>query len=223
MKTNKKLSELFSETEELLKIKGAPYYKTKAYKRAAQSLAKLKNDVSSIYEKEGKKDLEKIEGVGKSIAEKIEEYIKKGRIKYIEGLREETAIRQIITKYFETKDVNLAKLKRNARQKKIVYARHTRPAKELLELAGDAKKAKKAIEKVAIWAGSRNLDYTIETATKRWLEIPRLKPKEKVKKAYYRNMPMIYSEKRKKWFVIDDDGTWLEFADTEDKIEWREE
>jgi hypothetical protein len=90
-----------------------------------------------------------------------------------------------------------------------------------LELAGSRKKAVEAIDRVAEWAKSRNLDYTIETVFKKWLELDRLKPKEIVKKPYYHNDPMVWSETRKKWYVISPEGEWLEFAGKEDEIEWK--
>ena len=74
---------------------------------------------------------------------------------------------------------------------------------------------------MAEWAKSRNLDYAIETVFKKWLELDRLKPKEVVKKPYYFNDLMVWSESQKKWYVIDKEGSWLEFAGKEDEIEWR--
>ncbi len=115
----------------------------------------------------------------------------------------------------------MEEIKKNAKKKKIIYSRFTRPAKQLLELAGSVKKAKAAIDKVAEWAKSRDLDYAIETVFKKWLELDKLKPKEIVKKPYYNNNPMIWSETRKKWYVIAPDGEWLEFAGKEKDIEWR--
>ena len=110
----------------------------------------------------------------------------------------------------------------NSHQKrKIIYSRFTHPAKELLELAGSVEKAKEAITTVADWAKSRHLDYSIETVFKKWLELGKLKPKEIIKKPYYDNQPMVWSQTKRKWYVIDDGGEWLEFADKEDKIEWR--
>ena len=82
-------------------------------------------------------------------------------------------------------------------------------------------KAKAAIDKVAEWANSRGLDYAIETVFKKWLELDRLKPKEVVKKPFYRNNPMVWSETKKKWFVVTPEGEWLEFADKESMMEWR--
>jgi hypothetical protein len=83
------------------------------------------------------------------------------------------------------------------------------------------RKAKEAITKVAQWAQSRDLDYAIETVFKKWLELDRLKPKEVVKKPFYKNNPMVWSEAKKKWFVVMPEGDWLEFADKESTIEWR--
>lgn len=218
---NKKLAKIFFETAKLLEIQGTKF-KPRAYRTAALTLENLKTDVGSIYKKEGVKGLEKIPGIGKSIAQKIEEYIKTKKIKYFEELQEKTAIRQIVTHYFETKGVDLNKLKRSARKREIVYSRYTKPAKELLELAGSVEKAKKAIDIVAEWAKSRGLDYAIETVFKKWLELDRLKPKEIVKKPYYDNNPMVWSETKRKWYVITPEGEWLEFAGDEKDIEWRQ-
>jgi len=217
---NKKLAEIFYETAELLDIKGTAF-KPAAYRKAARTLETLQEDVARIYQKDGLKGLDKIPGIGKSIARKIEEYIKKGRIKYSEDLKKETAIRQIVTYYFETKGLSLTEIKHNAKKRKIIYSRYTKPAKQLLELAGSTEKAKRAINKVAEWAKSRDLDYTIETVFKRWLEIDRLKPKEVVKKPYYQENPMVWSQTRRKWYVINKDGSWLEFAGKEKEIEWK--
>lgn len=135
----------------------------------------------------------------------------------------ETDIQEVVNFYFATKGLSLEEVKENAKKKKIIYSRFTRPAKELIELAGSTKKAKQAISIVAEWAKSRNLDYAIETVFKKWLELGRLKPKEVVKKPYFQNQPMVWSAAKKKWFVIDDGGEWLEFAGKENEIEWRTE
>lgn len=220
MTTNKEIANILRNISKLLEINSVPF-KPKAYLKAAQSLENLPEEISVIYKNGGLKALEKIPGVGKSIAAKIAEYLKKKKIKYYEELKQKTAIRQIVTYYFETKGISLEQLKRDSRKQKIIYSRFTKPAKELLELSGSLEKAKEAIQKVATWANSRNLDYAIETVFKKWLELDRLKPKEIVKKPYYRNNPMVWSETRKKWYVINDDGEWLEFAGKSQDIEWR--
>jgi len=217
---NKEIAKILYEIEELLNIKGVAF-KPEAYHKAAKVLENLGKDISEVYQKGGIRELDKIEGVGKSIAKKIEEYLKTKKIKYYQDLKEETAIRQIVTHYFKTKGLKLEQLKKDAKKRKIIYSRFTRPAKQLLELSGSVKKAKEAIDKVAQWAKSRNLDYAIETVFKKWLELDRLKPKEIVKKPFYQGNPMIWSQTKKKWYVIDETGQWLEFAGKESDVEWK--
>ena len=220
MTDNQKIAKIFYQTEEMLKINSVPF-KPRAYKKAAEALENLKEDISAIYKNRGIKGLKEIPGVGESIAKKIEEYLKKGKIKYCEELKEKTAIRVVVTHYFKSKDLSLQELKQNARKRKIIYSRFTKPAKQLLELAGSVEKAKEAIDIVAQWAKSRNLDYAIETVFKKWLELDRLKPKEVVKKPFFDDKPMVWSQTHKKWYVIDDNGEWLEFAGKESDVEWR--
>jgi hypothetical protein len=217
---NKKVAQILYEIGELLDIQGVAY-KPKAYKKAAKVLESLKENISEIYKKEGIKGIKKVPGIGESIAKKVEEYLKNKKIKYHEELKKKSTIRQIITHYFKTKGLSLAELKKNAKRREIVYSRFTKPAKQLLFLAGSVEKAKAAISKVAEWAKSRNLDYAIETVFKKWLELDRLKPKEIVKKPYYKGDSMVWSETKRKWYVIDQSGDWLEFADKESEIEWR--
>ncbi len=136
-------------------------------------------------------------------------------------LQEESGIQQVVNHYFGTKGLSVEQIKTDAKKKKIIYSRFTRPAKQLIELAGSVENAKNAMTKVAEWAQSRGLDYAIETVFKKWLELDRLKPKEVVKKPFYRGDPMVWSEAKKKWFVVTKDGDWLEFADKEKTIEWK--
>jgi hypothetical protein len=216
---NHQAAKILKDIGDLLDIKGVPF-KPAAYRRASLALEKLKQDVKEIYKKEGIKGLKSISGIGENIAQKLGEYLQKGKISYYEKLKRETAIRQIVTHYFKSKGLSLNELKKNARKNQIVYSRFTKPAKQLLELAGGIEKAKKAIDKVANWANSRGLDYAIETVFKKWPELKTLKPKMVVKKPFYEGHPM--RQKDGRWYVVPEDGgDWLEFADEELKIEWK--
>jgi len=220
---NKEIAQIFYEIKKLLDIKGDSLFRIRAYEKAAKTLENFPEDIRKIYKEKKLKGVKEALGVGDKNAKKIEEYIKKGKIKYYEELKEETAIRQIITYFFSTKGISLEQLKYSARKRKIIYSRFTKPAKQLLELAGSIEKAENAIKKVAEWAKSRNLDYAIETVFKKWLELDQLKPKEKIKKPFFRGKPMIWSEAKRKWFVIGSGGEWLEFAGKETEIEWKME
>ncbi len=222
---NEEIAKILYEMADLLDIQGsrskATSFRKYNYQKAAKSLESLKEDIFLIYKESGVGGIRKKLCVGQKIAKKIEEYLKKKKIKDFEELKEETAIQQVITHYFKSKGLSLDQLKENAKKRKIIYSRFTKPAKQLLDLSGSVEQAKIAIDKVASWANSRKLDYAIETVFKKWLELDRLKPKEVVKKPFFRNMPMVWSETRKKWYVIDDSGEWLEFAGKKTDIEWR--
>lgn len=223
---NKKISDIFKEMARLLEIKGESPFRINAYKKSARVLDNLKEDIAIIYKEKGLSGVREL-GIGEKNAKKIEEFIKSaarlghGRVKDFDKLQEETAIRQVVTHFFESKGLGLQELKSNAKKRKIIYSRYTKPAKQLLELAGGIEPAKKAIDKVAAWANSRKLDYTIETVFKKWLELDRLKPKEKITKPFYQGDPMVYNENRKKWYVISKSGEWLLFAGKEKDIEWK--
>jgi len=241
---NKEIAQIFREMAELLDINGEKIVqRINAYRKAAAYLESLQTDVSDVYKDKGFKGLLVPKIIGEKNARKIEEYIKttlrrgsgQGKIKEYEELKEETAIRQVITYFFQSKGLGLQELKENAKKRKIIYSRFTKPAKQLLELArpqgarlagpkdlaAGVEKAKEAINKVALWANTRKLDYAIETVFKKWLELDRLKPKEIVKKPFYRGDPMIWSETKKKWFVISKYGEWLEYAGKKEDVEWR--
>ncbi|MEK7574580.1 MAG: DNA polymerase/3'-5' exonuclease PolX, partial [Patescibacteria group bacterium] len=63
-----------------------------AYEKAALSLETLADDAEDVYKKGGIKALEEIPGVGESIAEKIAEYLKTGKIKEYENLKKEMPV-----------------------------------------------------------------------------------------------------------------------------------
>ncbi len=133
----------------------------------------------------------------------------------------ESEIQQIVNHFFYSKGLSLDQIKEDAKKKKIIYGRFTKPAKQLLDLSGSINEAKSAIDKVASWAKSRNLDYSIETIFKKWLELDKLKPKEVVKKPFYKGDPMIWSEAKKKWYVVSQDGEWLEYCGKDSDIVWK--
>ncbi len=67
-------------------------FKPQAFERVAESLGTLGQDVQEIYQTKGMKGLEAIPGVGKGIAEKIEEYLKTGKVKEYEQYRKKIPV-----------------------------------------------------------------------------------------------------------------------------------
>ncbi|MCL4406372.1 MAG: DNA polymerase/3'-5' exonuclease PolX [Patescibacteria group bacterium] len=88
---NEEIARIFNEISEYLEMQGVAF-KPQAYSRAASVIDSLEEDISSIYKKGGTKALEDIPGVGASMAEKMEEYLKTGKIKYYESLKKKTPV-----------------------------------------------------------------------------------------------------------------------------------
>ncbi len=84
--TNQQLSKTFQVIADLLEIKGENIYKILAYRKATESLSNLSQDINDIW-KQGK--LTEVDGVGKAIAEKIEELLSTGHLTFLENLEKE--------------------------------------------------------------------------------------------------------------------------------------
>ena len=88
---NQEIANIFYEIADFLEMEGVQF-KPYAYQKAAITLETLEGDVEEIYKRGGFKALKEIPGVGESIAEKIEEYLKTGKIKYWEELKKKTPV-----------------------------------------------------------------------------------------------------------------------------------
>ena len=87
--SNRDLAEVFQTIADLLEIKGENIYKILAYRKAADSLNNLGRDVNQVW-REG--ELNTIPGVGKAIAEKIDELLASGRLEFFEKLKSEVPV-----------------------------------------------------------------------------------------------------------------------------------
>ncbi|BDZ68383.1 DNA polymerase/3'-5' exonuclease PolX [Methanobacterium ferruginis] len=82
---NKKVASILHRVADYLEMDGVDF-RTKAYRRAAHTIETLSVDIENI-SKEGK--LEELPGIGKHIAEKIEEILDTGKLQYLEDLKDE--------------------------------------------------------------------------------------------------------------------------------------
>lgn len=83
---NQEIAKIFFEIGEFLEIQGVKFKPT-AYQKAAINLDALEKSVKEIFEQQGNKGLEEIPGIGKSMAEKIEEYLNTGKIEAYDKLK----------------------------------------------------------------------------------------------------------------------------------------
>jgi len=88
---NQELAKIFYEIADYLEMEGVAF-KPYAYQKAAITLETLEEDVEEIYKRGGLEALKEISGVGESIALKIEEYLKTGKIKYYEEFKKKTPV-----------------------------------------------------------------------------------------------------------------------------------
>jgi DNA polymerase (family 10) len=89
--SNQDVARMLREIGEHLAMKNIPF-KPRAYEKAAGVVGGLEEEVAVTYQRGGKKALEEISGVGLSIAEKIEEFLTTGHVKYLEGLERKTPV-----------------------------------------------------------------------------------------------------------------------------------
>lgn len=78
--TAQELSKIFFEFSYYDEMRDIPF-KPRAYQLASESLNALSDDVEAAWRKGGIKALKELPGIGQSIAEKIDEYFRTGRIK----------------------------------------------------------------------------------------------------------------------------------------------
>lgn len=86
---NREMADTFEAVAQFLEIKGEAIYRVLAYRKAADAIRDLSQDLADIREEGGLKD---IPGVGKAIASKIEEMIDSGKLTYYEELSAEIPV-----------------------------------------------------------------------------------------------------------------------------------
>ena len=81
---NAEVVSLFMEIADILDILGESSFKSRAYRKAAQSIKNLSRDLSEL---EGEGTLEEVPGVGKEIALKIKELLASGQLGYYHKIK----------------------------------------------------------------------------------------------------------------------------------------
>jgi DNA polymerase (family X) len=81
---NQQLATLFRSMADLLSAQRANPYRVRAYRRAADALLALEEDVAVVAQRQG---LEEIDGIGTDLAKKIEEFLGTSTIRAYEELK----------------------------------------------------------------------------------------------------------------------------------------
>lgn len=83
---NFEIAEIFNQIAEFLEIKNENPFRIRAYRKAAQNIESLGQDIEELARKG---TLREIPGIGKDLAEKILEIVDTGKLKYYERLKSE--------------------------------------------------------------------------------------------------------------------------------------
>lgn len=89
--TNQEIAGILRGIAEYLEMQDVPW-KPRAYERVAATVEALDEEMADIYKRGGVKAIENIPGVGASIAEKIEELLETGKLKYYEALKKKVPV-----------------------------------------------------------------------------------------------------------------------------------
>ena len=89
--SNTEIAKILYEIGEYLEMEGVAF-KPRAYEKAAEAVEAFPDDIGALYKNSGDKAIRQIPGIGKSIAEKIEEFLKTGKMSYYEELKKKTPV-----------------------------------------------------------------------------------------------------------------------------------
>lgn len=83
---NREIADTFATVADMLAIRGDQIHRVLAYRRAAESISDLGRDIHQVYEAGA---LTEIPGIGKTLADKIEEMLTTGKLEFFERLAQE--------------------------------------------------------------------------------------------------------------------------------------
>lgn len=81
---NREIADTFATVADMLAIRGDQIHRVLAYRRAAESISDLGRDIHQVYEAGA---LTEIPGIGKTLADKIEEMLTTGKLEFLSDWR----------------------------------------------------------------------------------------------------------------------------------------
>ncbi len=83
---NQMVADVLYQIADLLDLKGEIFFKTRAYRIAAQTIEVLDKEIEDVVKQNR---LKEIPGIGDAIAKKIRELVETGKLEYLEKLKKE--------------------------------------------------------------------------------------------------------------------------------------
>ena len=163
--TNQEIAQLLYRIADILEIQGEIVFKIVAYRRAADAIEHLGRDIRDIWQNDPK-NLRAIQGVGEAIADKIDELLRTGELKYYKkvskgippGIFDMLTIPDVGPKtvarlWKELKITDVAKLEKAARAGKLRKIKGFGARSEEKILAGiEAQRRKKSSTRITLGA-----------------------------------------------------------------------
>ena len=87
--SNQQVAEVFANVAKMLEIKGENIHRVLSYRRAAENVSALGQDIGDLWQAD---ELTQIPGVGNTIAAKIDELLRTGRLEFYDRLAEEVPL-----------------------------------------------------------------------------------------------------------------------------------
>jgi len=151
---NFELARLFYEMATLLEVRNESVFRVRAYQRAAQMLESLTEDIAAVAARGG---LQKLPGIGKDLAVRVEEFLRTGRIDQLEAMRRDVPPRFLTLLEIRGLGPRTAKLLWNRLGvDSVERLEELCRTKEILNVAGIREKTCENILKgIAIWRAGR--------------------------------------------------------------------
>ena len=83
---NREVAQLFADVADMLSIRGDIIHRVLSYRRASEAIRELGRDINQVY---AAGELTDIPGIGKTLAEKIEEMLTTGKLAFYDKLAQE--------------------------------------------------------------------------------------------------------------------------------------
>jgi Holliday junction resolvasome RuvABC DNA-binding subunit len=95
--SNETLARLLEEIADHLARDGTESFRVAAYRNAALSIRRSPRELAELFESEGQRGLERLPGIGRSLAKKLADALRHGKSRLLERLRRRQAGAQLLT------------------------------------------------------------------------------------------------------------------------------
>src|SRR5213594_3173027 len=86
---NGEVAQVFYDIADLIEMTEGDRFRPIAYRRATREIEAMPEDIEKLWKQGGVPRLRQIQGVGDAIAEKIDQYLREGKVKALEELQTE--------------------------------------------------------------------------------------------------------------------------------------